>query len=59
MQAKAQLEAAIAAVTSVVSADIDPQETAEWLEAWDDILADPQRAGFLINALREWTDLPA
>ncbi|NOT63107.1 MAG: pyruvate dehydrogenase (acetyl-transferring), homodimeric type, partial [Acidobacteria bacterium] len=33
--------------------DLDPQETAEWLEAWEEILADPKRAGFLINALRE------
>ncbi len=54
MQAKAQLEAQIAATTAATTpADLDPQETSEWLEAWDEILADPKRAGFIINALRE------
>ena len=55
MQAKAQLEAQIAAapVAAVAPADLDPQETSEWLEAWDEILADPKRAAFIINALRE------
>jgi pyruvate dehydrogenase E1 component len=53
MQAKAQLEAQIAAAQPVAPADADPQETGEWLEAWQEILADPHRAGYLIKALRE------
>jgi pyruvate dehydrogenase E1 component len=60
MQAKAQLEAQIAAAPIAAASpglpelkDIDPQETSEWLEAWDELLADPKRAAFIINALRE------
>lgn len=55
MQAKAQLEAEIKAAEELpaVTADSDPQETAEWLEAWDQILDDdsPQRAAYMLNAL--------
>jgi pyruvate dehydrogenase E1 component len=55
MQAKAQLEEQIKAAEQQphTSADSDPQETAEWLEAWDQILDDdsPQRASYLLNTL--------
>lgn len=53
MQAKAQLEKQIKAETTTPLADPDPQETAEWLEAWDQILdeEDPHRAAFLLETL--------
>jgi hypothetical protein len=54
MQAKAQLDEQIKAVELPAgSADSDPQETAEWLEAWDQILDDdaPQRASYMLNTL--------
>ncbi|HMV51163.1 MAG TPA: pyruvate dehydrogenase (acetyl-transferring), homodimeric type, partial [Blastocatellia bacterium] len=53
MQAKAQLEKQIKAETQTPLADPDPQETAEWLEAWDQILdeEDPHRAAFLLETL--------
>ena len=48
MQAKAQLEQQIIAKLQAPlhSSDSDPQETFEWLEAWDQILNEesPQRA---------------
>ncbi len=57
MQAKAKLEAQLDGDVQLPShtADIDPQETAEWLEAWDQILNEenPQRAAHLLNALEE------
>src|SRR4029453_17826191 len=57
MQAKAQLEQQIFAKQHVPlhSSDDDPQETAEWLEAWDQILDEesPQRAAYLLTALTE------
>src|SRR5689334_20902452 len=55
MQAKAQLEEQIKTQQQVPPADPDPQETAEWLEAWDQILdeEDPQRAAFLLEALTQ------
>jgi pyruvate dehydrogenase E1 component len=54
MQAKAQLEEQIAQTLSQ-SPDRDPQETAEWLEAWDQILDDesPARAAYLLGKLSE------
>ncbi len=55
MQAKAQLEEEIKAAEErpAASADSDPRETAEWLEAWDQILDNdsPQRASYLLNTL--------
>ncbi len=53
MQAKAQLEEQIKTQTQMPPADPDPQETAEWLEAWDQILDDddPQRAASLLETL--------
>jgi pyruvate dehydrogenase E1 component len=53
MQAKAQLEEQIKTQTQTPPADPDPRETAEWLEAWDQILDedDPQRAAFLLETL--------
>ncbi|MEP7338417.1 MAG: pyruvate dehydrogenase (acetyl-transferring), homodimeric type, partial [Acidobacteriota bacterium] len=53
MQAKAQLEEQIKTQTQTPPADPDPRETAEWLEAWDQILneEDPQRAAFLLETL--------
>src|SRR5262245_50803333 len=57
MQAKAQLDQQIIAKqhASLHSSDGDPQETAEWLEAWDQILDEesPQRAAYLLTALTE------
>src|SRR5262245_2909714 len=57
MQAKAQLEQQIGAqrLAPSHSTDNDPQETAEWLEAWDQILDEesPQRAAYLLTALTE------
>ena len=37
----------------LISSDADPQETVEWLEAWDQILDDkgPERASYLLSAL--------
>src|SRR5262245_16292694 len=54
MQAKAQLEQQIAPRLTQ-TADTDPQETAEWLEAWDEILdqESPARAAYLLNKLTE------
>ena len=58
MQAKAQLEEQIktaeaTAASTNSAADSDPQETAEWLEAWEQILEDdaPQRASYMLNTL--------
>ena len=53
MQAKAKLEEQIKNETPSTVADIDPQETSEWLEAWDQILDedDPHRAAFLLETL--------
>jgi pyruvate dehydrogenase E1 component len=53
MQAKAQLEEQIKTETQTPLADPDPQETSEWLEAWDQILEeqDQQRAAYLLEAL--------
>ena len=57
MQAKAQLEQQIGAQQQAPlhSSDSDPRETAEWLEAWDQILNEesPERAAYLLNALSE------
>ncbi len=57
MQAKAQLEQQINAEIQAPSqtADTDPQETAEWLEAWDQILdeGNQQRITYLLNRLTE------
>jgi pyruvate dehydrogenase E1 component len=55
MQAKAKLEEQIKTETPSTVADIDPQETSEWLEAWDQILNEenPQRASYLLNALTQ------
>jgi pyruvate dehydrogenase E1 component len=57
MQAKAKLEEQIDEDAHLHShtADVDPQETSEWLEAWDQILNEesPQRAAYLINMLEE------
>jgi pyruvate dehydrogenase E1 component len=52
MQAKAQLEQQIARELSR-NGDVDPQETAEWLEAWDQILDEesPERARYLLDKL--------
>src|SRR5499433_164267 len=57
MQAKAQLEQQISAKLHAPShsSDSDPQETVEWLEAWDQILNEesPERAAYLLTALTE------
>jgi pyruvate dehydrogenase E1 component len=56
MQARAQIEEQInKEQLPHHTADSDPQETHEWLEAWDQILNDesPQRAAYLLNALTE------
>ena len=57
MQAKAKLEEQIGQSDQYSTAvvDHDPQETAEWLEAWDQILSagDPQRAAYLLGSLSE------
>lgn len=57
MQAKAQLEQQIITKQQAPlhTSDSDPRETAEWLEAWDQILneASPQRAAYLLTALAE------
>src|SRR5262249_61856052 len=57
MQAKAQLEQQISAKLHAPShsSDSDPQETVEWLEAWDQILNEesPERASYLRTALAE------
>jgi pyruvate dehydrogenase E1 component len=57
MQARARIEEEIDKEKRVPhhTADSDPQETAEWLEAWDQILNEEssQRAAYLLNALRD------
>ncbi len=57
MQAKAQLEQQIETETQTPfqTLDADPQETAEWLEAWDQILDEDnqQRATYLLHKLAE------
>jgi hypothetical protein len=57
MQAKAQLEQQIIAKNQspLHSSDSDPQETTEWIEAWDQILDEesPERAAYLLTALTE------
>ncbi|MGH9766091.1 MAG: pyruvate dehydrogenase (acetyl-transferring), homodimeric type [Blastocatellia bacterium] len=57
MQAKAQLEQQISENLQIPthSLDSDPRETAEWLEAWDQILDEesPRRAAYLLTALTE------
>ncbi len=57
MQAKAQLEQQISEkiYAPLHSSDSDPQETTEWLEAWDQILNEesPERASYLLTALTE------
>src|SRR5262245_33109343 len=57
MQAKAKLEVQIERNEQITAevADRDPQETAEWLEAWSQILEDesPQRAAYLLGLLTE------
>jgi len=57
MQAKAQLEQQINSQipAAAPTADADPQETAEWLEAWDQILDEDnqQRVTFLLHQLTE------
>ena len=57
MQAKAKLEQQIDEDVEMSSgaADNDPQETSEWLEAWDQILHEetPQRAAYILNLLTE------
>jgi pyruvate dehydrogenase E1 component len=54
MQAKAQIEEQITQ-SLPPNADTDPQETAEWLEAWDQILDQetPQRAAYLLRTLTD------
>ena len=61
MQAKSKLAGETSELASepaiprheLISSDADPQETVEWLEAWDQILDDkgPERASYLLNAL--------
>jgi pyruvate dehydrogenase E1 component len=59
MQAKSKLNEEISAADSekpqheLLTADTDPSETVEWLEAWDQILDDggADRAAYLLNAL--------
>src|SRR5262245_41774373 len=57
MQARARIEEEIDKEKDVPhhTADSDPQETAEWLEAWDQILNEEssQRVAYLLNALRD------
>jgi pyruvate dehydrogenase E1 component len=57
MQARARIEEEIDKEKQAPhhTADSDPQETAEWLEAWDQILNEEstQRAAYLLNALRD------
>jgi pyruvate dehydrogenase E1 component len=57
MQAKAKLEELIdeGEQLPLHTADIDPQETSEWLEAWDQILNEesPHRVAYLLNMLAE------
>ena len=57
MQARAKLEEQIGENTNLSShtVDPDPQETAEWLEAWDQILKEenPQRAINLLHILSD------
>jgi pyruvate dehydrogenase E1 component len=57
MQARAKLEEHIDEniQTTLHTADSDPQETSEWVEAWDQILNEEsqQRAAYLLNVLTE------
>ncbi len=56
MQAKATLEESLKVGSgSSVSVDPDPRETAEWLEAWNQILAEdqPERAAYLLKLLSD------
>ena len=56
MQAKATIEEQIrAAEGSMAQADSDPRETAEWIEAWNQILADenPARAAHILRLLAD------
>jgi pyruvate dehydrogenase E1 component len=57
MQAKAKLEELLdeGERLPLHTADIDPQETSEWLEAWDQILNEesPHRVAYLLNVLAE------
>ncbi len=56
MQAKARIEKQInKEKLPHHTADSDPQETSEWLEAWDQILNEenPQRVAYLLNALTD------
>ncbi len=57
MQAKAKLEELLdeGEKLPLHTADIDPQETSEWLEAWDQILNEesPHRVAYLLNVLAE------
>jgi pyruvate dehydrogenase E1 component len=57
MQAKAKLEEHIdeGEQLPLHTADVDPQETSEWLEAWDQILNEesPHRVAYLLNMLAE------
>jgi pyruvate dehydrogenase E1 component len=57
MQAKAKLEELIdeGERLPLHTADNDPQETSEWLEAWDQILNEesPHRVAYLLNMLAE------
>ena len=56
MQAKATLEESLKVGSgSSVSVDPDPRETAEWLEAWNQILSEdqPERAAYLLKLLSD------
>ncbi|MBO0721494.1 MAG: pyruvate dehydrogenase (acetyl-transferring), homodimeric type, partial [Blastocatellia bacterium] len=57
MQAKAKLEELLdeGEHLPLHTADNDPQETSEWLEAWDQILNEesPHRVAYLLNVLTE------
>ncbi|MBK9315175.1 MAG: pyruvate dehydrogenase (acetyl-transferring), homodimeric type [Acidobacteria bacterium] len=59
MQAKAKIEDEVLDQISPGSeVDTDPRETAEWLEAWDQILDEdsPQRATYLLKVLMDRAD---
>ncbi len=59
MQARAKIEEEVLdQITSGSELDTDPRETAEWLEAWDQILDEdsPQRATYLLKALMDRAD---
>ncbi|MCI0339237.1 MAG: pyruvate dehydrogenase (acetyl-transferring), homodimeric type [Acidobacteria bacterium] len=57
MQAKARLEELIDEDIQLPlhTSDVDPQETSEWLEAWDQILNEesPERAAYLLSIMAE------